>query len=107
MCRRNASGPVAVSVISTQQSIAAGATLTIPQRGGRVRLVVSVQSAGTLDVYRDAASAGNILASVTNPGRPVVFDWEHWGPLVQNKIVIKNPTGGALVAEIAEHVEPQ
>lgn len=105
MCDRPNGGAVRVTSQSTQQVIAGAGTYQIKQRPNRVRLIISLSTAGTVEVYRESVQAGNIIATVSNPANPLILDFAHYGIAVANDIWIKNPTAGNLTVNISEWLQ--
>jgi len=105
MCDRPNGGSVSITSVSTQQVIAAGGTYQIKQRPNRVRLIISLSTAGTVEVYREVVQAGNIIASVSNPSVPYIMDFLHYGIMVPNDMWVRNPTGGNLTVNISEWLQ--
>ena len=92
----------AIQTISSRSNILAAGTVTIQQRTGRFAVVFSITQAGTIEVYDGVVDNSHMLLAVTNPAYPVTLRLEQFGPVVRNKLVVKNPTGGALDVNITE-----
>jgi hypothetical protein len=105
MCDRPNGGAVSITPQSTVQTIAGGGTYQLKQRANRVRVIFSINAAGTIVIYHGAVQNDRVIAAVSNPGLPFVMDFAHYGIIVANDLWVKNVTGGNLDVPISEWLQ--
>lgn len=105
MCRTEYRGAPPINVITNFNTVAALGTITIPQRPGRIRVVISMDAACSVIVFRDSVTVPNALITASNPGPPLVMDTNHWGSLISGQLAFQNKGAGAVTLLVTEIVE--